>query len=462
MVHLSSNPPISHATDLTVKLQNKKFLPKISPISDNLWGVFSLDEANTFIVGENGKILRYNTDKYEFDEDENSGVLTTSNLYSVSLTDASNGVAVGEDGVILGWDGTTWSLSADSGKYPDDALLKTVHFGAFILACGVDAVTREAVILHKGWYYNAAGVLTWRANWEEVYRSKIGTGAYGLNGIGWTPDVQLFVVGGEGTVLRSTDWGNTWSEYPCTSDAALFFVHIFDTDFGFAGGENGTILLFDGSQFKPILSPVSCELYDCWLLERNFGFITGTNGVILLWDGISWREFPSSTGQQILSIHGLSTNFIFVCGSAGYIAQLLGEAYPSLPIDSAGNILDYRQPKTETIVNALEIRDTNAHNPDTDSEISIFAMLVDSHCAIDVRNTLDQSVSVQVMGSFTKSTTHAVTVGAAFNVASDDNEIRCINVDNAGWYPYLYLVLTCSVAPTGGSVSAYVYKKPME
>ena len=61
-----------------------------------MYDFFSVNATSGVMVGENGTILKYNSDLFEFELDPASGVVTTENLYSVSIADMTNGVAVGD------------------------------------------------------------------------------------------------------------------------------------------------------------------------------------------------------------------------------------------------------------------------------------------------------------------------------------------------------------------------------
>lgn len=75
---------------------------------------------------------------------------------------------------------------------------------------------------------------------------------------------------------------------------------------------------------------------------------------------------------------------------------------------------------------------------------------------IYIINSLDQDVTVQIKGNIEKSTTNAVNVGSSFTVSAGSPDARTLTPDTSGWLPYLYLELTCSTAPSSGSITAYI------
>lgn len=100
-------------------------------------------------------------------------------------------------------------------------------------------------------------------------------------------------------------------------------------------------------------------------------------------------------------------------------------------------------------INGIAITDVAAH----ESDIGMDARL-HNFIEIHVENTLDDSVSIQLMGGRRGTTTGARTIGAAFNVATADEETR-VHTADMGWAEWLYIVATCPVAPTTGVLFCY-------
>lgn len=118
--------------------------------------------------------------------------------------------------------------------------------------------------------------------------------------------------------------------------------------------------------------------------------------------------------------------------------------------------IDISSPREEEQIFADEaITDILAHTSSIANCVGfgLFTVFVD--------NGLDQQVSVQVMGNRVNSTSGAVTIGASFSVAANDQEARTIDPTDEGYLPYIYLVVTAAVAPTAGVLNAYVIKRAM-
>ena len=100
-------------------------------------------------------------------------------------------------------------------------------------------------------------------------------------------------------------------------------------------------------------------------------------------------------------------------------------------------------------INGIAITDVLAHESDKGMDARLFNFV-----EIHVENTLNQSVSIQLMGGRRGTTTGARTIGAAFNVAAGDEETR-VHTADMGWAEWLYLVATCPVAPGAGILFCY-------
>ena len=115
----------------------------------------------------------------------------------------------------------------------------------------------------------------------------------------------------------------------------------------------------------------------------------------------------------------------------------------------------------ETLVDALEIRDTEAHDPSTFHDTTPDALFSDVHewraWTLKVINTLDQTVTLTVYGNFAMSTTGAGAYTDTLEVAAGEVGYITFHVSKtAPWTPWVYPSLQCTVAPTSGSVTVEI------
>jgi len=97
-----------------------------------------------------------------------------------------------------------------------------------------------------------------------------------------------------------------------------------------------------------------------------------------------------------------------------------------------------------------EIRDTAAHNS------AIANMARYKIITIFVDNGLDTQTSVQIKANRTNSATGSVDVGTAFSIAASDREARTMDPETTGYLPYIWIEVTCAVAPSSGSLNAFI------
>jgi hypothetical protein len=75
-----------------------------------------------------------------------------------------------------------------------------------------------------------------------------------------------------------------------------------------------------------------------------------------------------------------------------------------------------------------------------------------------VDNGLNQAVTVQVKANREASATKGVNVGSAFSVAAGSTDARIVSPETSGWLPYVFVEVSCSTAPTSGSLTIYFVK----
>lgn len=125
---------------------------------------------------------------------------------------------------------------------------------------------------------------------------------------------------------------------------------------------------------------------------------------------------------------------------------------PRRKIEIAG-MSDVTTASETQVFTAEEIRDAIAHNS-TIANCTTYSLVT-----IFVDNTLDQVISVQVYGNRANTAVGAVTIGAPFNVAINDQEARTLDPTDEGYLPYIFVEITAAGVPTLGDVDAYIVRK---
>jgi hypothetical protein len=75
-----------------------------------------------------------------------------------------------------------------------------------------------------------------------------------------------------------------------------------------------------------------------------------------------------------------------------------------------------------------------------------------------VENTLDQPVTVQLLGVSSNNPSTTVPIGSSFTVPPNSADAKTLVPESSGWLPYITVSLACTTAPTTGAVNAYLVR----
>ena len=151
-----------------------------------------------------------------------------------------------------------------------------------------------------------------------------GTGV-ALSAVSMPDSVTVFGVGGGGTILRSTDGGNTWVPQASGVSASLNGVHFCDADNGTVVGSGGTILRTwnGGDNWYPQTSGTTANLLRVSFSSPLVGFIVGQSGTILgtIDGGVTWTAELSPI-EELVDLHTINQyNLTIVGGNWNILAK---------------------------------------------------------------------------------------------------------------------------------------------
>jgi photosystem II stability/assembly factor-like uncharacterized protein len=134
----------------------------------------------------------------------------------------------------------------------------------------------------------------------------------------WCSDDACYAVGSQGTILHFD--GIQWR--PMTSGVTEDFQGVWGTSTNnvYAVGGGGTVLHFNGDRWAPVNTPTIEFLRGAWGTTPDNVYITGTRGTIIHYDGVRWESMESNTPNRLYDIWGAANNDIFV---AGHLATIL-------------------------------------------------------------------------------------------------------------------------------------------
>jgi photosystem II stability/assembly factor-like uncharacterized protein len=150
------------------------------------------------------------------------------------------------------------------------------------------------------------------------------------------PDAETaFVVGSGGTILKSTDSGNTWVPQVSGVSVGLSGVHFIDADNGTVVGSGGTILRTwnGGDDWYPQTSGTTDNLSKVSFSSPSVGFIIGQSGTILktIDGGAAWTAELSPI-EDLTDVHTFNQNNVTIVGG---LCNILAKRDQTVPVFSA-------------------------------------------------------------------------------------------------------------------------------
>jgi len=113
-----------------------------------------------------------------------------------------------------------------------------------------------------------------------------------------------FAVGLDGTIIKTTDGGATWTSQNSGTTQHLLSVDFIDANNGLASGYGGTILKTTngGTTWTSQNPGITSTLYSVDFIDANNGFVVGTTATILKTTdgGISWTKQNTPLTTQVL------------------------------------------------------------------------------------------------------------------------------------------------------------------
>ncbi len=351
------------------------------------------------IVGDDGVVVTC----VEDDQDCFCGVSALSNfdlravgsLYGSNLNSNLQGFTTM---VIIGDTGTVF-FSPDGGVNWEDrsipGLTKNLYdldffsgsSGFQVVVCGEGGTVYTSTISDSSW------------NWQQI--NTITT--QNLNSVILIANSYFVAVGEKGTIIRSSDGGQTWED-KSVPDTSAHFNKVFNGDESFATGkawavaDNGKIWVTAnyGISWNPRFSGVTDNLYDVAFRNEFEGIVVGANGVVRYTSngGVSWLEdpyFSGLTNDDIISlaIKDENTATALVRGTTtdgrATTTMITVSSEPFVAVDDNNNIIPSEY--------SLEQNYPNPFNPSTTIQFSIPEP---SFVTLEIFNALGEKITTLV------------------------------------------------------------------
>lgn len=304
----------SHASGAAVgqyqcSLDAQSYIPDSTSASYQRELKWSVQLQDGWIVGNNAgsnfTFLRWNRPtELSWSAASVVGGSSTVDLNAISMISYADGWAVGNvdsgNFILLHWNGSNWQLSTISG------------------ACGTqDLLGVSMLSSQEGWIVGGR------------YRPGCGGGSFRYTVMKWN--------GSSWSLLTPTSTPHVPDDN--ASNQHLNAVHVIDTNadglgnIGFAVGNNGTILQYNGSHWVSNTSPTSRDLFGIYTVSNSEAWAVGNNGEIIKWNGSSWSTVSSPVSNRLNSIVMLDTdgngaaNFGWAVGNTGKIMTYNGSSW---------------------------------------------------------------------------------------------------------------------------------------
>lgn len=235
----------------------------------------------TDIAGSNFEFLRWNKPtEISWNAVSIAGGSSAANLNAVSMLSNADGWAVGKEAAssfsILHWNGSTWGLNALAGACNQQNLL------------GISVVSSQQGFA-VGSRYRPACAVSGNFRYTILY----------WNGSSWS-------------LLTPSTSPSIPADASTNQD--LNAIHVIDTNgdgltnIGFAVGNSGTIIQYNGTNWVAATSPVTNHLNGVFTVSASEAWAVGASGVILKWNGSSWSSVSSPVSSPLNAISMLDTN----------------------------------------------------------------------------------------------------------------------------------------------------------
>ncbi len=275
---------------------------------DAYWETIFTDDMTGYRVGNSGK--------YQETTDAGANWTTkdigaTATLLDVFFTDANTGYIVGGQGFLAKTTdaGTTWS-KIDLGTTKALAAIHIANGTGYIVGSdGTIFIWKVAPIVEKEVWTDNSAVTTKHFKDIQIL----------------SPN-EAIIVGSEGTVKKTIDGGNTWTDLTVKSTTndweTIEFVNATE---GYIGGQFENIYKTTdaGATWNSAYTVASgsSQIFDIDFLDDKNGIAVGRSGEVLLTSdaGTTWADQFSSS-HKYLGAHYINPDFIYIVG-AGEVAN---------------------------------------------------------------------------------------------------------------------------------------------
>ena len=149
----------------------------------------------------------------------------------------------------------------------------------------------------------------------------------GQKSVHFTDSNNGWAVGTQGTILHTSNGGDSWARQTSGITLDLNSVHFTDSRNGWAVGKSGTILHTStgGTTWTPQTNVLSGDLYSVHFIDNNKGWAVGDRGTILhtINGGTIWTGQTNDVNKPLRSVHFIDNNKGWIVGDGGTILHTI-------------------------------------------------------------------------------------------------------------------------------------------
>lgn len=153
---------------------------------------------------------------------------------------------------------------------------------------------------------------------------------------------SVFMVGssdgwavGEGGAI--VHWNGTeWANFTSPTNATLFSVSMVGSDDGWAVGMSGTVIHWNGTDWQIVSSPTVSDLHSVCMVNADDGWAVGFGGTIIRWNGTGWTRIASEIIDVLNSVSMVDSTDGWAVGNGGIFIHWNGTVWLTGPPGSPG------------------------------------------------------------------------------------------------------------------------------
>jgi len=195
--------------------------------------------------------------------------------------------------------------------------------GVLVIAVVLSAVTPPATGQFYGWAVGDHGTVLHTSNGGDTWISQPAGTVLQRPGVCFVNASNGWAVGKAGAIQHTSNGGSTWSSENSGTTADLFGVSFVDGHNGWAVGSGGAILHTSngGSTWSSQSSGTMADLFAVSFVDANNGWTVGSGGTILYTNngGSAWSSQSGGTMADLFGVSFVDTNNGWVVGSSGAI-----------------------------------------------------------------------------------------------------------------------------------------------